>query len=193
MLEGAAEVEEAAGRRSARRAKTKASGKRGERKRKRKRKTKRKTKRKRKRKTKAKQGPLAERVPEPLKPRVAGLIRLARKAGTVVVGIALTKESVREGRVRAVWIADDVSDRRGDVLLDRWRSAGVSIYRGWSKDELGELAGKPAVAVLSVTDSNIAAGVAQIVADAEPGDEERRGGKRTMRDPRIRGGGQFDV
>ena len=55
------------------------------------------------------------------------------------------------------------------------RSAGVTIYRGWSKDELGELAGKPAVAVLSVTDPNIVAGVAQILADAEPVEKERQG------------------
>lgn len=100
---------------------------------------------------------------------------MARKAGRIVVGIALTKESVREGRVRAVWIADDLADKRSDALLERWRSAGVAIYRGWSKDELGELAGKPAVAVLSVTDPNIVAGVAQIVADAEPVEKERQG------------------
>jgi ribosomal protein L7Ae-like RNA K-turn-binding protein len=105
------------------------------------------------------------------------LIRLARKAGRVVVGIALTKESVRAGRARAVWIADDLSDRRAVALLDRWRSAGISIYRGWSKDELGELSGKTAVAVLSVTDPNIAAGVARIVADVEPVERERQGGE----------------
>lgn len=95
----------------------------------------------------------------------------------MVVGIALTKESVRAGRARAVWIADDLSDRRAVALLDRWRSAGISIYRGWSKDELGELSGKTAVAVLSVTDPNIAAGVARIVADVEPVERERQGGE----------------
>jgi ribosomal protein L7Ae-like RNA K-turn-binding protein len=108
---------------------------------------------------------------------VAGLIRLARKAGRVVVGIALTRQSVREGRVRAVWIADDVSDRRSEALLDRWRSAGVEIYRGWTKDELGDLAGKAAVAVLSVTDPNIAAGVSSILAGAVSSEKERQGGE----------------
>ncbi|MGH7567008.1 MAG: L7Ae/L30e/S12e/Gadd45 family ribosomal protein [Gemmatimonadota bacterium] len=105
------------------------------------------------------------------------MLRLARKAGRIVIGIALTRECVREGRARAVWIADDLSDRRGEALLNRWRASGVAIYGGWTKDELGDLAGKPAVAVLSVTDPNIAAGVSQIVKAGMTSDKERRGGE----------------
>lgn len=122
-------------------------------------------------------GPRTERVPDPLKPRVEGLVRLARKAGRIVVGIALTRDSVRAGRARAVWIADDLVDRRAQALLERWRSAGIAIYRGWTKEELGDLAGKAAVAVLSVTDSNIAAGISQILAAAESNEKERQRGE----------------
>ncbi|HJR52501.1 MAG TPA: ribosomal L7Ae/L30e/S12e/Gadd45 family protein [Gemmatimonadota bacterium] len=118
----------------------------------------------------------AERVPEALKPRVAGLLRQARRAGRIIVGIALTKQCVRDGRARAIWIADDLSDRREASLLDRWGSAGIRIYSGWTKEELGDLAGKPAVAVLSVTDLNIAAGISQILAAAVSNEE--RGGER---------------
>ena len=93
-----------------------------------------------------------------------------------MVGIALTKRCVRDGHARAIWMADDLSGRREESLLDRWGAAGVRVYSGWTKDELGDLAGKPAVAVLSVTDLNIAAGVSQILAaavsnEAEPGGE----------------------
>ena len=84
---------------------------------------------------------------------------------------------MREGRAKAIWIADDISEHREESLLDRWGAAGVRIYSGWTKDELGDLAGKPAVAVLSVTDLNIAAGVSQILA-AAVSNEERRGGER---------------
>jgi ribosomal protein L7Ae-like RNA K-turn-binding protein len=104
---------------------------------------------------------------------VAGLIRLARRAGTVVIGIELTRQAVRAGRARAIWVADDLSDRRATVLLTRWRSSGVATYGGWTKDELGDLAGKPAVAVLSVTDRNIADGVSQILTAAMSGETER--------------------
>jgi ribosomal protein L30E len=92
-----------------------------------------------------------------------------------VVGIALTKQCVRDGRARAIWIADDLSERRGESLLDRWGAAGVRIYSGWTKDELGDLAGKPAVAVLAVTDLNIAAGISQILAAAVANAGERGG------------------
>ena len=84
---------------------------------------------------------------------------------------------MREGRARAGWIADDLSDRRSEALINRWRASGIVIYGGWTKDELGDLAGKPAVAVLSVTDPNIAAGVSQIVTAGMSSDKERRGGE----------------
>jgi ribosomal protein L7Ae-like RNA K-turn-binding protein len=110
---------------------------------------------------------------------VEGLLRLARKAGTIVVGVALTKDNVRAGRVRAVWIADDLLAKRSQSLIDGWRANGIAIYRGWTKDELGDLAGKAAVAVLSVTDPNIAAGISQIVAAAESDERERQGGEQS--------------
>lgn len=94
-----------------------------------------------------------------------------------MVGIALTKRCVRDGHARAIWMADDLSGRREESLLDRWGAAGVRVYSGWTKDELGDLAGKPAVAVLSVTDLNIAAGVSQILA-AAVSNEEEPGGER---------------
>lgn len=106
-------------------------------------------------------------------------MRLARKAGRIVVGVALTKDGVRAGRVRAAWIADDLLAKRSQSLIDAWRATGVAIYRGWTKDELGDLAGKAAVAVLSVTDPNIAAGISQIVAAAESGEKERQGGEQS--------------
>lgn len=107
------------------------------------------------------------------------MLRLARKAGRLIVGVALTRAAVRDGRVHAAWMADDLSQRRAEALLDRWRAAGIRIYRGWSKDELGDLAGKAAVAVLSVTDPNITAGVSRVVAQTEVSEEERQGGEQS--------------
>lgn len=106
-----------------------------------------------------------------------GLLRLARKAGRIVVGVALTRDSVRAGRVHAVWIADDLLEKRSQALTERWRPSGIAIYRGWTKEELGDLAGKAAVAVLSVTDPNIAAGISQILAAAESSEQERQRGE----------------
>ncbi|CAN5182282.1 MAG: ribosomal L7Ae/L30e/S12e/Gadd45 family protein [Gemmatimonadetes bacterium] len=96
---------------------------------------------------------------ERLKPRAAGLVRQARRAGRIVVGVALTRSAVRSGVVAAVLIAEDLKAERRDALIEQWKGVGITVFRGWSKDELGELAGKPAVAVLAITDRNIAAGL----------------------------------
>lgn len=107
------------------------------------------------------------------KSRVSALVRQARRAGRLVVGVALTRETVRRGRAAVVLVAEDLSSHRRDRLLDRWRDAGVPVSRGWSKDELGELAGKTAVAVLAVTDPHMAAGIVAIEAAARGGSESK--------------------
>ncbi len=95
---------------------------------------------------------------------MAALVRQARRAGRIVVGVRLNRAAAREGRVKALLVADDLDAGRRDALSGGWRTAGLDVYGGWSKDELGELAGKPAVAVLGVSDRNIAAGLAEIEA-----------------------------
>lgn len=79
------------------------------------------------------------------------------------MGVALTRAAVRSGRAAAVLVAEDLQAARRDALIERWRAAGLAVFRGWTKDELGEIAGKPAVAVLTVTDRNIAAGLIDLV------------------------------
>lgn len=94
-------------------------------------------------------------------------MRLARRAGSIVVGVKLTRERVRRGEVAMALVADDLSAKRRERLLARWRGSGVSILDGWTKEELGEIAGKAAVAVLGITDRNIAAGIAALDAGAK--------------------------
>lgn len=105
------------------------------------------------------------------KGRMAGLVRQARRAGRVVVGVKLSRDAAREGRLAAALVAEDLAPARRDALTAAWRGAGVAVFRGWTKDELGELAGRPAVAVLGMTDRNIAAGLKSI--DAAPRDDAR--------------------
>ena len=111
-----------------------------------------------------------------MKSRAAGLVRQARRAGRIVVGVALTKAAVRSGRVAAVLVAEDLRSDRRDALIDRWSAAGVPVFRGWSKDELGEIAGKTAVSVLAVTDRNIAAGLRALALSAGSAIERQTAG-----------------
>jgi ribosomal protein L7Ae-like RNA K-turn-binding protein len=107
--------------------------------------------------------------------RMAALVRQARRAGRIVVGVRLNRTAAREGEVAALLLAEDLAPERRDALAAGWREMGIAVYRGWSKDELGELAGKPAVAVLGIRDRNIAAGLARIDAPAADGRNTRRG------------------
>ncbi|MFN2382964.1 MAG: L7Ae/L30e/S12e/Gadd45 family ribosomal protein [Gemmatimonadota bacterium] len=116
--------------------------------------------------------------------RLAGLVRQARRSGRLVIGVALTRAAVREGHAAAVLIAEDLNSTRRDALIERWRVAGVPLYRGWTKDALGELAGRNAVAVLPVTDRHVAAGMAALV---KPGPDVRNAGVDSTQGERKRG------
>jgi ribosomal protein L7Ae-like RNA K-turn-binding protein len=108
--------------------------------------------------------------------RAEGLVRQARRAGRVVVGVRQTVDAVRERRLTAALLASDLSGPRREALLERLRAAGVPVYEGWTKDGLGELAGRVAVAALGITDRHIADGLARLAEEAtgagEKGNEE---------------------
>ncbi|MGH7564917.1 MAG: L7Ae/L30e/S12e/Gadd45 family ribosomal protein [Gemmatimonadota bacterium] len=106
--------------------------------------------------------------------RAAGLVHQARRAGRIVIGVRQTKDAIREGRLNAALLARDLAGPRRDALLERLRGAEVPVYGGWTKDELGELAGRHAVAALGITDRHIASGLARLAADGSGGDGERR-------------------
>jgi ribosomal protein L30E len=91
-----------------------------------------------------------------------------------VIGVKQTKAAVREGRLAAALLARDLAGPRRDALARRLREAGIPLYVGWAKDELGELAGRPAVAALGITDRHIASGLARLAAEGSAGDAERR-------------------
>lgn len=98
---------------------------------------------------------------------------MARRAGRIVIGVRLSREAARRGEVAAALVADDLSASRRDRLVSRWRDSGIRVLEGWSKDELGEIAGKPAVAVLGITDRNIAAGIAALDARSKASMKEK--------------------
>ncbi len=99
-----------------------------------------------------------------LKPRFNGLVRLARRSGRIVIGVQQTRAAAKAGRAAATLVADDLSPRRREALVERLDEIGVAMYDGWNKDELGEIAGRAAVAALTITDRHIASGLSGLVA-----------------------------
>ena len=96
---------------------------------------------------------------------MAALVRQARRAGRVIVGLKMNREAAHGAKLAAVLIAEDLAAERRDTLIAAWRARGIAVHRGWTKDELGELVDRVAVTVLGVTDRNIAAGLEQIVSE----------------------------
>jgi ribosomal protein L7Ae-like RNA K-turn-binding protein len=90
-----------------------------------------------------------------------------------VVGVRQTVEAVRERRLTAALLAADLSGPRREALLERLRAAGVPVYEGWTKDGLGELAGRVAVAALGITDRHIADGLARLADETTSAGEAR--------------------
>lgn len=83
------------------------------------------------------------------------------------MGVELTRQALRDGGAHVVLVAEDLSPNRRDRMVERCREAGVPVSRGWTKEELGELAGRAAVAVLAVADRHMAAGIVAIESAAE--------------------------
>jgi ribosomal protein L30E len=116
-----------------------------------------------------------DRVEPTLKPRFNGLVRQARRAGRIVIGVQQTRAAAVAGRAAATLVADDLSPRRRENLVDRLNEIGVTVYDGWNKDELGEIAGRAAVAALTITDRHIASGLSGIVASQKPDPQKESG------------------
>lgn len=92
----------------------------------------------------------------------------------MVIGIRQTVDRSRDAEVSATLVADDLRPDRRLSLIERLESAGFTVYGGWSKDELGAVAGRAAVAALTLTDRNIVAGVKELLGAARVNVEQDR-------------------
>jgi ribosomal protein L7Ae-like RNA K-turn-binding protein len=120
--------------------------------------------------------------------KLAGMLGLARRAGALAVGRSACKQAALQGRVALLILARDAGPSAG-------RDAGADAARRTlrcdaDKAELGRWVGRSSVAVVAVTDANLAAGIvaarAPAADEAAPGDPAERaaaeaGAPRTVR------------
>ena len=99
-----------------------------------------------------------------------GLIGMARRAGKLAVGEALTAELVAEGRARAIFLAEDVGEATRRKVMRH--DARVPVFRlPCAKAELGRAVGFPDCAVCAMQDIGMAQAAAKKLADSS---EENR-------------------
>lgn len=104
---------------------------------------------------------------------IRGLLGLARRARSLTVGSRETRAGLRRGRVSVMLVAGDGSPRDRDRLLRAAEESDVPAFVLGTRAELGEAVGRATVAVLGVTDRNLAAGVLDRLGKA--GDGSARG------------------
>lgn len=91
-----------------------------------------------------------------------------------MIGIRQSVDLLRQHTVATTLVADDLRSDRRRALVERLESAGIAVYGGWSKDELGAIAGRTAVAALTVTDRNIVAGLKELLRESRADGQEDR-------------------
>ncbi len=88
-----------------------------------------------------------------------GLLGLGARAGTLVVGTGLVRAELQRGRVRAVVLAADRSQRTEQKVERLARAKGVPVMRGPSARSLGQQLGRSAVQAIGVIDKRLADGL----------------------------------
>jgi ribosomal protein L7Ae-like RNA K-turn-binding protein len=84
------------------------------------------------------------------------LLGLAARAGAVVPGTQLVRESVRAGRVHYVLVADDLTATGMDKLVPMLEAREVSYAMGYSRSVLGDAVGRGPLAAVGITDAGFA-------------------------------------
>jgi len=90
--------------------------------------------------------------------KLSGLLGFARAAGKLAVGRMACERVVRRGKAKVLVIAGDASPSTVTDLENLGAAYGVKAYQlTESMDELGQMVGKPPLAVVCITDRHFAA------------------------------------
>lgn len=96
-----------------------------------------------------------------------GLMGLARRAGKLAVGEALTSELVQAGRARAVFLCEDAGDATKRKVMRHDMRVPVFVLP-CSKQALGNAVGFADCAVCAMQDMGMAAAAAQKLSETSP-------------------------
>jgi ribosomal protein L7Ae-like RNA K-turn-binding protein len=110
---------------------------------------------------------------------IRGLLGLARKARGLVIGSRETRAGLHRGQVCLVLLAADGSPRDRERLQRLAEETGTPVRAGGTREELGRAVGRDGVAVVGVTDRNVAAGIlGRLDGTANPRSRGKNGGQK---------------
>ena len=105
---------------------------------------------------------------------ILGLMGLAKKAGKLETGNDMSKEAVYNQKTRLVLISNDASERTAnDFESIKEEYNFFVIFMPYSKSEIGDAISASSCSVCAVTDINFAAEIANKIAEATKGEDEK--------------------
>jgi len=111
-------------------------------------------------------------VAEKRNPRAEALqlLGLARRAGTVVLGIQRTRDSLRSGRAVLVVVAEDASGAQLNKIEGLRKVRDVPRVSVGDRTALGAALGGPPLSAAAVTDGRLARQILLRLTDGGPGE-----------------------
>jgi ribosomal protein L7Ae-like RNA K-turn-binding protein len=97
-------------------------------------------------------GPAAKR-------KILGLVGLGIRGRLAVVGVQQVRDAAKRGKLKIALVASDASQNSLDKVVSLLAARGVRTIGDFSAAELGEVAGRDAVAVIGVNDAGLSRGI----------------------------------
>lgn len=88
--------------------------------------------------------------------KICGLIGLAMRAGKISFGTDACLEQIEKKKIKFLFLAMDASDRTKKVFREKCKEAQISIYEGFTIENLSQAIGKQNKAVIGIKDINFA-------------------------------------
>jgi len=88
---------------------------------------------------------------------------LGLRGRLAVVGVQQVRDAAKRGKLKIALVASDASQNSLDKITGLLEARRVPLVHAFSAAELGEVAGREAVAVVGVTDAGLAAGIKEVV------------------------------
>ena len=90
------------------------------------------------------------------KNRASGLLGLARRAGMLEQGVASTRQALRQGRAKLVWMANDGSEVQKEKIVKLLKHKSIPSVTFGTCTDLGSIFGSDSVVAVAVTNPGMA-------------------------------------
>ena len=88
--------------------------------------------------------------------KIEGLLGMAQRAGKTASGEFAIQKAIASGKVEALIIAEDASDRFKETMTREAAAKGIPVYTWLTKDALGRCLGKEYRAAAAILDEGFA-------------------------------------